>query len=131
MDQGKRLSFRADCPSRLLLDEVADKWSILVLAALQHGPMRFNQLLHVIDGISKKSLSVVLRRLERNGVVSRHVLHLRPIAVEYGITPLGWTLVEPFASLYSWTQRHLHEVDRARQQFDEQDGHSHTPNASR
>ncbi|WP_342166628.1 helix-turn-helix domain-containing protein [Methylobacterium sp. SD21] len=130
MNQSERLSFHADCPSRLLLDEVADKWSILVLAALQHGPMRFNQLLHAIDGISKKSLSVVLRRLERNGIVSRDVLKLRPIAVAYCITPLGWTLVEPFAALYDWTQRHLDEVDRARQQFDQQGGHSLSPNAN-
>lgn len=110
--------FRADCPSRLLLDEIADKWSVLIFAALAGGPMRFNALVRMLDGISKKSLSVVLRRLERNGLVSRHVRAVSPVAVEYAITPLGWSLSTPFAALYEWTQERLPMVEEARALFD-------------
>lgn len=111
-------SFYADCPSRLLLDEVADKWSVLIFAALADGPMRFNALVRTLDGISKKSLTAVLRRLERNGLVSRHVRALSPVAVEYAITPLGWSLSAPFAALYDWTQEQLPLIEEARSRFD-------------
>jgi DNA-binding HxlR family transcriptional regulator len=111
--------FRADCASRLLLDEVADKWSVLVFAALAPGPMRFNVLVRTLDGISKKSLTAVLRRLERNGLVSRRVRAVSPVAVEYAITPLGWSLSTPFAALYQWTQDRLHLVEEARRLFDQ------------
>lgn len=110
--------FRADCPSRLLLDEVADKWSVLVFAALSSGPMRFNALVRKLDGISKKSLTAVLRRLERNGLVARHVRALSPVAVEYEITPLGRSLSVPFAALYEWTQERLPLIEAARERFD-------------
>lgn len=111
-------AFRADCPSRLLLDEVADKWSVLTFAALSAGPMRFNALVRTLDGVSKKSLTAVLRRLERNGLVTRHVRAISPVAVEYEITPLGWSLSAPFAALYEWTQQRLPLVEQARRTFD-------------
>lgn len=111
-------TFRADCPSRLLLNEIADKWSVLVFAALAPGPMRFNVLVRTLDGISKKSLTAVLRRLERNGLVSRHVRELSPVAVEYAITPLGNSLSMPFSVLYKWTQDRLPMVVEARDRFD-------------
>jgi DNA-binding HxlR family transcriptional regulator len=109
----------ANCSSRLLLDEVADKWSVLVFAALAPGPVRFNALVRTLDGISKKSLTAVLRRLERNGLISRHVRAVSPVAVEYGITPLGWSLATPFAALYEWTQAQLPFVEEARARFDQ------------
>jgi len=115
-------AFRADCPSRLLLDEVADKWSVLIFASLTDGPMRFNALVRTLDGISKKSLTAVLRRLERNGLVSRHVRTVSPVAVEYSITPLGWSLSVPFAALYDWTQEQLPLIEDARSKFDREQG---------
>ena len=111
--------FRADCASRLLLDEVADKWSVLVFAALAPGPMRFNVLVRTLDGISKKSLTAVLRRLERNGLVSRRVRAVSPVAVEYAITPLGRSLHQPFKALYRWTLENMPHVEEARRSFDE------------
>ncbi|MBE7209619.1 MAG: helix-turn-helix transcriptional regulator [Gluconacetobacter diazotrophicus] len=110
--------FRADCPSRLLLDEVADKWSILVLATLDRGPARFNAMTRLVDGISKKSLTAVLRRLERNGIVIRRVLPTSPVSVEYEITPLGRSLSVPFKALHDWTTTRLPEVEQARAAFD-------------
>jgi len=108
-----------DCPHRLLLDQIADKWSVLILAALRAGPHRFNELKRRLDGITQKALTQSLRRLERNGIVSRRVLATSPVAVEYAITPLGETLREPFAALYHWTLQYLPAVDEARARFDE------------
>lgn len=118
MSVNPKCAFRADCPSRLLLDEVVDKWSVLIFAALTGGPMRFNALVRTLDGISKKSLTAVLRRLERNGLVSRQVRAVSPVAVEYAITPLGWSLSVPFAALYDWTQEQLPLIEDARSRFD-------------
>ncbi|MBB3228540.1 DNA-binding HxlR family transcriptional regulator [Luteibacter sp. Sphag1AF] len=109
----------ADCPSRLLLDQIADKWSVLVLAVLKEGPLRFNMIKRRLEGITQKALTQTLRRLERNGIVSRHVIPVSPIAVEYQVTALGKSLDQPFRALYEWTFLHLPEVERARQAFDE------------
>lgn len=107
-----------DCPHRLLLDQIADKWSVLILAALRAGPHRFNELKRRLDGVTQKALTQSLRRLERNGIVSRHVLATSPVAVEYAITPLGETLKAPFEALYDWTILHLTAVEEARARFD-------------
>jgi len=112
----------ADCPSRLLLEQIADKWSVLILAALRDGPMRFNDIKRCLEGITQKALTQALRRLERNGIVARRVITSSPIAVEYGVTPLGKTLREPFRALYGWTLDYLPEVEKARQEFDARSG---------
>ena len=110
--------FRADCPSRPILDQIADKWSIMILAALCKQPRRFNEIRRVIEGITQKALTQALRRLERNGLVARRVIPTSPIAVEYSLTPLGRTLKEVFAVLYAWTIEHQDEVEEARRAFD-------------
>ncbi len=108
----------ADCPSRLLLDQIADKWSVLILAALCDGPLRFNAIKRRLEGITQKALTQSLRRLERNGIVARRVIAASPIAVEYRVTPLGRTLKQPFQALHAWTVDHLPDVEEARQAFD-------------
>jgi DNA-binding HxlR family transcriptional regulator len=110
--------FSAECPSRVLFDQIADKWSILVLAVLDGGPLRFNTIKRQIEGVTQKALTQCLRRLERNGIIERRVLPLSPVAVEYEITPLGRTLQPPFKALYVWTMSNLGEVEEARQRFD-------------
>jgi DNA-binding HxlR family transcriptional regulator len=107
----------ANCPSRLLLDEIADKWSVLILAALKRQPMRFNAIKRSLEGISQKVLTQTLRRLERNGIVARRVSQA-PLSVEYSITSLGHSLDEPFRALYVWTLENLSDVERARKTFD-------------
>ena len=107
-----------NCPSRLLLEQIADKWSVLILAVLKREPLRFNEIRRRIEGITQKSLTQALRRLERNGIVSRTVLPGSPVAVEYEVTTLGRTLDKPFAALYTWTQDHLPQVEAARVAFD-------------
>jgi len=107
-----------DLPIRLLLDQIADKWSILILGALCHGPLRFNELKRRLDGTSQKMLAATLRSLEKNGIVRRQVLLAKPIAVEYEITQLGRTLEVPFAALYAWAAEHVSEVELARARYD-------------
>ncbi len=111
--------FAVDCPSRLLFDQIADKWSMMVLTVLDPGPLRFNAVKRLLEGVSQKALTQCLRRLERNGLVSRRVLPLSPVAVEYEITELGRSLQQPFKALYAWTMRHLAEVESARVNFDQ------------
>ncbi|MCE8033823.1 transcriptional regulator [Billgrantia tianxiuensis] len=108
----------ADCPSRVILDQIADKWSVLVLAALCNEPLRFNALRRQLEGITQKALSHTLRRLERNGIVERRVIASAPVAVEYRITPLGRTLEAPFQALHQWTLQYHHEVEKARSIYD-------------
>ena len=108
-----------DCPSRLLLDQIADKWSVLILASLCDGPLRFNAIKRRIEGVTQKALTQCLRRLERNGIVERRVIAASPISVEYEITALGRSLERPFRALYVWTLEHLPEVEWARARYDE------------
>jgi len=116
--------FPADCPNRVLIEEIADKWTILVVAALSRGPTRFNQLKRALEPVTQKSLTQTLRRLERSGMVSRKVLDSSPVAVEYAITPLGRTLAGPFSALYRWAVAYQDQVEGARQQFDTQWGNA-------
>jgi DNA-binding HxlR family transcriptional regulator len=110
--------FDLECPNRHILDQIADKWSVLILAVLFRNPMRFNALKRRLNGITQKSLTDALRRLERNGIVARRVITGSPIAVEYSVTPLGLTLGEPFAALYRWTIEHHEDVNTAQVLFD-------------
>ncbi len=110
--------FSAECPSRQLFDQIADKWSMMVLTVLDGGPMRFNALKRHLEGVTQKALTQCVRRLERNGLVSRRVIPVSPVAVEYEITPLGRSLQAPFRALHGWTMAHMDEVGEARRRFD-------------
>lgn len=110
--------FASDCPSRILFDQIADKWSMMVLTVLGGGPTRFNAIKRRLEGVTQKALTQCLRKLERNGLILRRVVPVSPVAVEYEITPLGRTLVEPFGALYAWTLEKLPEVEKARVEFD-------------
>ncbi|GLU49706.1 winged helix-turn-helix transcriptional regulator [Nocardiopsis ansamitocini] len=105
-------------PHRELLDQVLDKWSLAVLDVLCERPSRFNELRRAIPSVTQKSLTATLRRLERNGIVHRLVVHSRPVAVEYRITPLGKTLRHPVDVLLDWVSAHTPEIERARERFD-------------
>ncbi|SDR53758.1 transcriptional regulator, HxlR family [Paraburkholderia fungorum] len=106
------------CPSRVMIDQIADKWSMLILAALRDGPLRFNAIKRRLNGVTQKALTQCLRRLERNGIVERKVTSSSPISVEYRITALGTSLDKPFQALYLWTLEHLSEVEEARARYD-------------
>ena len=113
------ICFSSDCRSRGLFDQIADKWSAMVLAILSARPHRFNVIRRRLEGVSQKALTQCLRRLERNGLVNRRVISLSPVAVEYEITPLGRSLQKPMGALHQWTLDNLAEVDAARETFDD------------
>lgn len=104
--------------SRLLLDQITDKWSILILSVLCKEPLRFNEIKRKMNGITQKSLTQCLRRLERNGIVSRRVIPSSQVGVEYSITPLGRTLETPFQALFNWTVKYSTAVAHAQSEFD-------------
>ncbi|OLR94398.1 winged helix-turn-helix transcriptional regulator [Actinokineospora bangkokensis] len=114
-----------DDEGRRLLDQLFDKWSLLVLNALCDRPQRFNELRQHLPAVTPKSLTACLRRLERNGVVDRVVLSTEPVAVEYRISPLGRTLQAPLQTLLAWVVDNLATVDTARSDYDERHPHDH------
>lgn len=107
---------------RELLDQVLDKWSLLVLDKLCESPRRFNDLRRAIPAVSQKSLTASLRRLERNGMIDRVVLDTRPLAVEYRISRLGKTMQDLIDALLGWASTHMDQVERHRADFDSQYG---------
>jgi DNA-binding HxlR family transcriptional regulator len=111
-------SYSSDCPTRLLLDRVADKWAVLVLGLLMDGPMRFNVLRRTIEGISQKMLSQTLKSLERDGLVSRKAIATVPVTVEYSATPLGQSLATPMDAIRIWAETHMGEVLANQQRYD-------------
>lgn len=100
--------------TRPVLEQVANKWSVLILAVLCTQPSRFNAIKRRLDPITHKALTEALRRLERNGLVHRNVIATSPVAVEYSITPLGRTLQEPFVALIAWAKEYGPALDAAR-----------------
>lgn len=113
--------------TRPILDQIANKWSIMILTVVCERPTRFNQLLRRLEGITHKALTEALRRLERNGLISRTVLPLSPVAVEYSITPLGSTLKDPFQALYGWANRYGDDMKRAQVRYEAQQAGKKTP----
>ncbi|HIY64977.1 MAG TPA: helix-turn-helix transcriptional regulator [Candidatus Agrococcus pullicola] len=103
---------------RELLDQVLDKWSLLVLDKLCESPRRFNELRRAIPAVSQKSLTASLRRLERNGMIERAVIDTRPVAVEYRISDLGRTLQDLIDALLGWATSHMTAVQESREMFD-------------
>ena len=109
----------AGCPSRMILERIADKWTTLIMGILaQSEHRRFNELRRMIGGISQKMLTQTLRDLERDGLVKRTIFPEIPPRVEYELTPLGRTLCGPLSSLTQWAHDNMDEVKRAQQAFD-------------
>ncbi|MGH8775046.1 MAG: winged helix-turn-helix transcriptional regulator [Jiangellaceae bacterium] len=109
---------REDCEVRQILDRIADKWSLLVIALLDRRTLRFTELRREIDGISQRMLTVTLRQLERDGLVRRTVYPVVPPRVDYELMPLGATLHDTVQSLVSWTEQHQNEIAAARADYD-------------
>jgi DNA-binding HxlR family transcriptional regulator len=108
-----------NCHARELLMRIGDKWSVYVIHVLgDAGTLRFNELRSQVDGISQRMLTVTLRGMERDGLVSRQVYPEVPPRVEYSLTPLGATLRQLVRGLVEWSGAHLKEVDAARAAYD-------------
>ncbi|MBX6766547.1 MAG: helix-turn-helix transcriptional regulator [Actinomadura rubrobrunea] len=104
--------------AREILARVGDKWSLYVIAHLGTESKRFTQLKKEIDGISQRMLTVTLRGLERDGLVSRTVYPVMPPRVDYALTPLGRTLLDAVGTLVAWVETHVDEVIEARARYD-------------
>ena len=105
-----------------VLDRIGDKWTVMVVGALSKGPIRFNALLRLIGGVSHRMLTLTLRALERDGLITRTAYATIPPKVEYELTKLGRSLMEPLESLALWGQKHRPAMEAARAKFDAQCG---------
>jgi DNA-binding HxlR family transcriptional regulator len=101
-----------------ILNRIGDKWSVMVVGFLNRRTMRFNELRHAIGGISQRMLTLTLRNLERDGLVTRTVYPEIPPRVEYALTDLGRTLTEPLDALWNWAATHQDAVKGAREAYD-------------
>ncbi|BCP51516.1 HxlR family transcriptional regulator [Kaistia sp. 32K] len=104
---------------RLLLDLLSDKWTVLILTAIctDGGRQRFNAIRRAVPAISQKSLATCLKRLEMNGLVERHVMTTGELAVEYRVTPLGYTLEQPVGALLAWSADYQPAVRAAQEAY--------------
>ena len=105
----------AQCPTRMVLDLIADKWTTLVIYLLSQGTKRYGELQREIGGISQKMLTQTLRKLEEDGLVRRTIYPEVPPRTEYTLTALGATLKEPLGALCQWAVIHIGEVEKSRQ----------------
>jgi DNA-binding HxlR family transcriptional regulator len=117
-DDALQWDTREGCDVRQILDRVADKWSLLVVALLDHRTMRFSELRRQIDGISQRMLTVTLRHLERDGLVVRTVHPTVPPRVEYALTPLGASLHATIQGLVTWTEANQEQIASSRAAYD-------------
>src|SRR5437899_12318698 len=106
------------CELRSILDRIADKWSLLVICVLADDTHRFSELRREIDGISQRMLTLTLRQLEREGLVTRTVFPVVPPRVDYALTELGSTLLDTIQELVAWAGKHGNEIAAARSAYD-------------
>ncbi|MBN7547750.1 helix-turn-helix transcriptional regulator [Mycobacteroides abscessus subsp. abscessus] len=110
--------FDTQCPTRIVLDRIGDKWTVLVVAALADGPMRFTALRDRIGGVTGKVLTSTLRSMLRDGLVKRTAYATVPPKVEYQLTELGLSLREPIDQLRTWAERNVAHIVRNREAHD-------------
>jgi DNA-binding HxlR family transcriptional regulator len=101
-----------------VLGRVGDKWTVLVVSTLGNGPMRFNELRRALGSISQRMLTLTLRALERDGLVTRTVFPIVPPRVDYELTRLGRSLLEPVNALALWARKNRAGIQDARRRFD-------------
>ena len=116
--QTQACAFNSDCPTRLILNRIADKWTVLVMILLESETKRFSNLKREIGGISQKMLTQTLRGLERDGLVSRKIFATVPPKVEYSLTPLGHTLKDLLYAIKTWSETNINEVLSAQKNYD-------------
>ncbi len=113
--------FTLNCPTQQILNVIADKWSVIVIYCLGYKPRRYSEIQRCIEGISQKVLTQSLRKLERHGLVARKVLSESPPAnIEYSLTHLGKTLLDPLLAIADWSRQYFPEVVASRNRYDSQ-----------
>ncbi len=111
-------AYNEHCPTRIILDRIADKWTVLIIGALEEKTKRFGELRREIGGVSQKMLTQTLRELERDGIVIRSVYACVPPKVEYSLTDLGRTLVRILEPIRVWSESNIESVLKARDEYD-------------
>jgi DNA-binding HxlR family transcriptional regulator len=111
------------CPTRIVLDRIADKWTVLIVGALEAKTKRFGELRREIGGVSQKMLTQTLRGLERDGIVNRKVYATVPPKVEYSLTELGQTLIGILHAIGEWSESNIESVLKARTDYDARTAH--------
>jgi DNA-binding HxlR family transcriptional regulator len=110
--------YQRDCPSRRLLDRIGDRWTVLIVGALDAGPRRFTEIATEVEGISQKMLTQTLRSLERDGFVDRTAYPVVPPHVEYELTSLGRSLQHPLRELERWAVDNMDAVAARQSDYD-------------
>ena len=110
--------YAKNCPTRQLLDRIGDRWTVLVLGALEHGPLRYSGISRAVEGISQKMLTQTLRALERDGLIDRTVFPEIPPHVQYELTTLGRSLREVVRGLEEWCKDNMPAIQSARTEYD-------------
>ena len=110
--------YNQHCPTRMVLDRIADKWTVLVVGALEDKTKRFGELRREIGGVSQKMLTQTLRGLEMDGLVARRVYASVPPKVEYTLTKLGRTLIPVLEAIREWSEQNIEGVLKARSHYD-------------
>ena len=106
--------FTLNCPTQQILDVIGNKWSVIVIYCLAYQTRRYKEIERKIEGISQKVLTQTLRKLQKNGLVKRTVYPSNPPQVEYSLTPLGETIVEPLSLLAEWSENNFPDIEKAR-----------------
>lgn len=112
-------AFKQICPSREVMARLGEKWTMLVIVALESGPMRFGELKRKVEGISQKMLSKTARNLERDGLLIRRLINEKPLHVEYELTERGKELLVVVRAFKTWAETHLHAITANARSFDE------------
>jgi DNA-binding HxlR family transcriptional regulator len=113
-----QVAYDVESPTGVLVDRIADKWTLMIHGTLEAGPMRFTDLREALGGISPKVLTRSLRALERDGLISRHAYDEAPPRVEYALTALGGSLCAPVQELRAWAEQHIDDIRGARARYD-------------
>ena len=113
--------------ARVILARVGDKWSILIIVLLGDGPKRFNEIKRLVNGISQRMLTLTLRGLERDGLVSRTQFPTIPPRVDYELTRMGRSLWEAVKPLSTWAQTHVKQISKAQAEFEKKQGGKSVP----
>lgn len=110
--------YKACCPSRQILSRIGDKWSVVILSSLDQNAIRFSELKVICDGISQKMLTQTLRNLQRDGLIQRHIVSLKPLHVEYALSDLGANLLTLLKPLIDWVHAHCIQIEKSHQEYD-------------
>jgi DNA-binding HxlR family transcriptional regulator len=117
--QGREITSGA-CPVRDVIDHLGDKWSTLLIMVLTQGPQRFNAIKRAVPDISQRMLTQTLRDLQRDGLITRHVFPTQPPSVEYRLSEMGQSLLEPLSVLVAWSEANHAAIREARAAYDGQ-----------